>query len=232
MHLNKSMQDRINNTYFYGKVLGRFAFSLLFLPLVFLCVTSASSAETNQYRDVLEERGNFSCLSPKETELLRLLNEYRESHGLPPIANSRSLNKVARIHALDLYDNNPAEGKDQRGENCTLHSWSDQGFWSAVCYTGDHHYADLMRNKPQEITNSVYPDVGYENVYWTSANQVSPSRALDSWKKSPQHNALILETGKWVRSNMLAIGVAVYKNYAIFWVGAMTDPLGPMPACK
>lgn len=199
---------------------------------VIICGTSCgASPDGGLFQDVLEERGNFSCLSPREAELFRLLNDYREKHGLPPIANSRSLNKVARIHAIDLYNNNPAEGKDLRGQECNLHSWSDQGFWSAVCYTSDHAYAELMRNKPREITGDAYPGAGYENAYWTSAHEIVPIKALESWKKSIPHNAVILETGKWQQNNLLAMGVGVYKNYALFWVGTMVDPDGPLQPC-
>jgi hypothetical protein len=180
-------------------------------------------------KSALEESGEFSCLSEKESELFRLVNEYRESRGLPPIANSRSLNKVARIHAIDLVMNSPAT--DSRGLDCTLHSWSDQGAWKPVCYTKDNSSAEAMWDKPREITNLTYTGDGYENAYSSSEKEVTPAKVLDAWKSSPSHNAILLESGVWEGSNLLAFGVGIHKNHAVIWVGSLNDPLGPMQAC-
>lgn len=182
-------------------------------------------------KSVLEETGEFSCLSNKERELFRLVNEYRESSGLAPIVNSRSLNKVARIHAIDLCTNSPAEGSDSRGLACSLHSWSDRGSWKPVCYTRDHAFAEAMWDKPREITNFTYLGDGYENAYSTSEREVNPARVLEAWKASPSHNAILLESGDWKGSNLLAFGVGIHKNFAVMWVGSQVDPLGPMQAC-
>jgi uncharacterized protein YkwD len=181
--------------------------------------------------NALSESGEFSCLSAKEETLFRLVNEYRESNGLPPIANSRSLNKVARVHTIDLLANSPAEGQDSRGLNCSLHSWSGKGSWKSVCYTKDHAYAEAMWDKPREITNFAYSGDGYENAYFTSEKEVNPARVLEAWKASPTHNAILLESGIWKGSNLLAFGISIYKNYAVIWVGSQVDPLGPMQAC-
>lgn len=182
-------------------------------------------------KNALDETGDYSCLSAKERELFRLVNEYRESRGLAPIANSRSLNKVARVHAIDLCANSPAEGADSRGQSCSLHSWSDRGAWKPVCYTRDHAFAEAMWDKPREITNFTYLGDGYENAYSTSEREVSPARVLEAWKASPSHNAILLESGDWKGSNLMAFGVGIHKNFAVMWVGSQVDPLGPMRAC-
>lgn len=191
----------------------------------------SDSATQNIMESALNESGEFACLSAKERELYRLVNEYRESNGLPPIVNSRSLNKVARVHAIDLCKNQPAEGTDNRGLACSLHSWSDKGAWKPVCYTKDHAFAEAMWDKPREITNFTYIGDGYENAYSTSEKEVNPARVLEAWKASPSHNAILLESGDWKGSNLLAFGVGIHKNYAVMWVGSLTDPLGPMQAC-
>lgn len=191
----------------------------------------SGTATQSIMENALNESGEFSCLSAKERELFRLVNEYRQSHGLPPIANSRSLNKVARVHAIDLCGNAPAEGEDRRGLACSLHSWSNKGAWKSVCYTKDHAFAEGMWDKPREITNCIYTGDGYENAYSTSAAEVEPARVLEAWKASPSHNAILLESGVWRDSNLLAFGVGIHKNYAVMWVGSLADPLGPMQAC-
>ena len=180
---------------------------------------------------VVEERGDYSCLSAKEAEIFRLINMHRGKHGLQPIAHSRSLTRVARLHAIDLVENHPEAGKDRRGYDCTMHSWSDKGFWKAVCYTGDHHYASGMWNKPREITG-IYDDDGYENVYWTSSDMIYPKRVVERWMRSTEHNDLILETGKFSGANWAAMGIGVHRNVAVMWVGGMVDPLGSMSVSK
>jgi len=222
----------------YGIRLQKMLLGAVLAAILSLEVSSVSSAaplpnpQTTQsvLNKVLEESGEFSCLSAKESELFRMVNEYRENHGLPPIANSRSLNKVARIHAIDLAENSAAKGRDSRGQDCTLHSWSDQGFWKPVCYAKDNSLAEAMWDKPREITLT-YTGDGYENAYSTSDKEVTPAKVLDAWKSSPSHNAILLESGEWKGSNLLAFGVGIHENFAVMWVGSLRDPLGPMQAC-
>ena len=40
------------------------------------------------------------------------------------------------------------------------HSWSNEGIWTAVNYTSDHKYRDLMWSKPSDISN--YKSSGFE----------------------------------------------------------------------
>jgi uncharacterized protein YkwD len=46
---------------------------------------------------------------------------------------------------------------------------------------------------------------------------------LESWKGSPGHNAVILNEGIWSDSNWKAIGVGIYKGYAVIWFGEEPD---------
>ncbi len=204
--------------------LGSFVISLFMAaPPVF--------ADEKDFRAVLDESGKYFCLSPDETELVGLVNSYRASHGLPVIPNSRSLNKVARTHVLDLFTNRPADGKDIHGQNCNLHSWSYNGSWTPVCYTKGTNNPELMWYKAKEITSYVYSAPVYENAYWTSQESAVPIKALTAWKKSPSHNALILETGVWKGLNSKAVGVGIYKGFAVIWVGEVEDKAGSMDPC-
>ncbi|MBT0662901.1 CAP domain-containing protein [Geobacter pelophilus] len=199
---------------------------------IFLISLQPAFANDNIMKQVTEETGEFSCLTEKEAKLFQIINEYRESYGLPPIANSRSLNKVARVHVIDLVENKPADGEDSRGLSCSLHSWSNKGSWRSVCYTKDHAYADAMWDKPREITNYTYSGDGYENAYATTDESVTPEKVLEAWKRSPSHNAILLEKEMWKGSNLLALGIGIYKNHAVIWVGSLIDPLGALPVCK
>ena len=220
----------------HGICLQKMLLNAVLAVIISLGASTVSRAEPLPYSttqtivtNVLNESGQFSELSAKEMELFRLVNKYRESHGLQPIANSRSLNKVARVHAVDLAEHSPAEGQDSRGLNCSsLHSWSDKGSWRQVCYTKDHIYAEAMWNKPREITNFTYRGDGYENAYSTEAEEVTPAKVLEAWKSSQSHNAILLESGIWKGSNLRAFGIGIYKNNAVMWVGSFVDPLGPM----
>ncbi len=172
-----------------------------------------------------------TCLTPAEAELARLVNERRREHGLDPVPLSRSLSLVARWHAIDLQENDPATGKDRRGLPCGLHSWSDKGPWSPVCYTSDHFYAQKMWNKPRELTQNRYFGNGYENVYWTSGERADPGRAVDYWISRSEEGDVILERKLWDQMGWPAFGVGLYGQYAVVWFGDMPDPGGSIPPC-
>lgn len=210
----------------------RFLLTLAMTLVLSLALSRSVWATQTTIKNAIDETGEFSCLSAKEAKLFLIVNEYRQLHGLPPIANARSLNKVARAHVIDLVENGPAEGTDSRGLLCSLHSWSNNGSWKPVCYTKDHAHAEAMWDKPREITRFTYTGDGYENAYATTDNEVTPEKVLEAWKGSPSHNDLLLETGIWKGSNLLALGIGIYKNHAVIWVGALVDPLGSLQACS
>ncbi|MBI5741124.1 MAG: CAP domain-containing protein [Nitrospirae bacterium] len=196
-------------------------------------VSHAGPAKTPAGSIGFENTGAYysNCLSSKEMELFKLINEYRIKNGLPPVRVSRSLSTVARIHAADLSVNKPHELVDFDGSACTLHSWSDKGNWSSGCYTDDNRHAEIMWNKPREITCNLYTGNGYENAYLTTLKEVSAARVFESWKNSPSHNSLILELGVWKNINWPAMGIGVYENTATVWFGDIEDPIGDVEPC-
>jgi len=155
-----------------------------------------------------------TLVSGGEQRLYRLLMEYRRSKGLPPIPLSPSLSFVARAHVRDLQGH-PPSGK------CNGHSWSADGPWTPCCYTDDQARAQCMWDKPKELTR--YPGNGYEISAWYSAQQ-DPETALSSWKASPLHNAVIVNSGVWARIRWKAVGVGIYGSYAVVWFGEEDDP--------
>lgn len=171
-----------------------------------------------------EPVGPGACLTAEEFELVDLINQYRNDNGLAAVSLSKSLTEVAQWHVIDLHENEPDTGTDH-GLACNMHSWSDQGVWSPVCYTSDHRFASGMWGKPGEITSNVYPGNGYENAYGSSG-QATAANALDSWQGSAGHNAVILETGVWSGKNWPAMGVGIYQQHAVLWFGDDLDPQG------
>ena len=152
-------------------------------------------------------------LNDEESKLYDLIMEYRREKGLPKIQLSHSLTYVAKMHAQDLVINKPDVG------NCNMHSWSSNGNWIPCCYTDNHSQAELMWSKPRELTN--YTGNGYEISYWSSAG-VDASDALSTWKTSSGHNAIITNEGMW-NNKWYAIGIGIYKEYAVVWFGKIYD---------
>ncbi len=166
------------------------------------------------------------CLSEAELDLYKLVNQYRHERGLDPVPLSGSLTYVAQLHVKDLAEHHPY------GRHCNLHSWSDYGPWSPCCYTEDHKHAECMWEKPSELTN--YRAFGYEIAYWTD-EELSPLlfalKALNGWKRSPEHNVVILNGGMWKYHSWKAMGVGIYKGYAAVWFGEEPDGEGAVAGC-
>lgn len=165
-----------------------------------------------------------SCISPDEQKLYSLIMKYRKDKGLPEIPLSKSLTYVARVHAKDLAENPPAEG-------CNMHSWSSKGQWKPCCYTPDHKQASCMWDKPSELTN--YKADGFEISHGGSGAYVStPEKALEGWKNSKGHNAVIINDENWKNNNWKAIGIGMYQNYSVVWFGEEEDKEGKPEPCK
>jgi hypothetical protein len=176
---------------------------------------------------VAEEPG--ICINTDEAELLQAIDEYRVDNGLDKVPWSQSLMTVAKWHAVDAGLNAARMFSD----TCNLHSWSDTRpeLWSGGCYTSDHANASMMWNKPKEITDGVYTAYGFENGAWGYPSVIA---ALNGWKNSAGHNAVILNQGIWANYPWRAMGVGVdlAKRYYYLWFSTATDPAGNMPLCS
>ncbi|HAA17794.1 MAG TPA: CAP domain-containing protein [Cytophagales bacterium] len=153
-------------------------------------------------------------LSTEEQKLYDLIMEERALEGLPNIPLSKSLTMVAQTHARDLENHQPDAGE------CNLHSWSDQGDWTPCCYTPDHAQAQCMWDKPREITD--YTGNGFEISYWSS-RRASAEEALDSWRGSSGHYAVIMNQGTWDDNQWQAMGIGLYGTYGVVWFGTAKD---------
>jgi uncharacterized protein YkwD len=168
---------------------------------------------------------NDGILSKEEQKLYELIMEYRKSKGLPPIALSAKLTKVAQAHARDLADNY----KFDFDNKCNPHSWSKKGKWSPCCYTNDHKEAKCMWDKPREIAD--YAANGYEIAYYSSKGATA-EEGLAGWKVSPGHNPLIVNEGMWSQVKWKGIGIGLYGEYGIVWFGEVEDDAKPAPTPK
>ena len=179
-------------------------------------VTQVSSEETRVI-DALKAMG----VSEKEAKLYYIINAYRENKGLQKLSFSKSLTIVARTHVSDSNTYTPEKQRDSRGMQGNLHSWSNHGSWTPMVYTSDHEYAANMWSKPRELTS--YTGNGYEISSWNSGN-ITPEEALDLWKNSSGHNAVMTTQGNW--SDLKTMGVAIDGKYAHVWFGSAADPAG------
>jgi len=154
----------------------------------------------------------------EEAKLYDLIMQYRAENGLPEIPKSKSLNYVAQIHVKDLYEN-----FSTFDAQCNYHSWSDKGSWSACCYTNnpDKEQNRCVWNKAGELTS--YVGSVHEVAAKTSAPQITAERALDAWKNSPPHNAIILNGNDWNIRTWRAIGVGIYRTFSAVWFGEEPD---------
>jgi len=170
------------------------------------------------------------CITEKEKEIADLINNYRLENGLDPIPISKSLTKVAQVHAKDLSYNRP-----YTLNGCNMHSWSTKGSWSSCCYTKKHENKDCMWNKPKELTN--YKGLGYEICFGFTETEVyagdtiAPLAAFNAWKLSPGHNAVLINKEEWKFAEWNAIGVGINRDFVCVWFGQENDYESPPTKC-
>lgn len=165
-------------------------------------------------KELLQTGPSLVQASAAEEALYRLIMDYRKSKGLPSIPWSKSLTYVAKLHVRDLDTHvfPPPANK---------HSWSGDGPWKSVDYTPDHAQAQLMWDKPAELTN--YKGSGFE-IATIQPGGATAQNALTSWKASKLHNAVIVNENVWEKIAWQAIGVGIYRDHAVVWFGRDVDP--------
>ncbi|MGK7888246.1 MAG: CAP domain-containing protein [Leptolyngbyaceae cyanobacterium] len=157
----------------------------------------------------------FDKFDAEEADLYRQINQYRADNNLAPIPASYSLSLVANRHVLDLQEN--------IGD--LTHAWSD------APYKGDDSSTwPSMWEAPQRFGTD-YTDNGFENAFYSSAG-ASADAALNAWQNSEGHNAVILNRNNWNDNNWKALGIGIYEDYAVMWVGESTDPDGAPKGVK
>jgi hypothetical protein len=162
------------------------------------------------------------CLSEEEVKLYTMVNEYRAAIALPGIPLSKSLSWVARRHAMDLDANKPDTN------TCNFHSWSDKGIWTACCYEKEIKDKTCMTDKPGEITD--YKEPAYEIVYWENKS-ANASRAFNQWRETSAARSLMTNFKAWESHEWNAVGVSIFKGFAILWFGEAADKAGSLRAC-
>lgn len=152
-----------------------------------------------------------------------MINAHRVLNGLKEIPLSASLSYVARTHVIDLYTNHPDTSI------CNLNSWSDKGSWTPCCHNKYVPQEECIRNKPKELTG--YTGEGYELTYAEVFNTRADT-VFKFWSTIDEANEFLLNEGRWEKKNWRAIGIGIYKSYAVVWMGQKTDALPAPERCS
>ena len=163
------------------------------------------------------------CLSDDEYRLFEMINAHRVLSGLKEIPLSASLSYVARTHVIDLYTNHPDTSI------CNMNSWSDKGSWTPCCHNKYVPQEECIRNKPKELTG--YTGEGYELTYAEVFN-TNADTVFKFWSSIDEANEFLLNEGVWEKKNWRAMGVGIYKSYAVLWMGQKTDALPAPDLCS
>jgi hypothetical protein len=162
------------------------------------------------------------CMTREEYRLYSRINEYRKGQGLEIVPVSQSLCYVAKMHARDLYHNNPDTAA------CSLNSWSDKGSWSSCCHSRLTPNPSCIVNKPRELTG--FTGEGHELVFWDS-QELNADTVLKFWSSIEQARDMLTNQKKWVHFNWKAMGVGLYRGYACVWLSVVTDTLPEPSLC-
>lgn len=161
------------------------------------------------------------CITEEELALYQSVNTIRNRQGASVVPLSASLCYVASVHAKDLSLNHPFS------EDCSMHSWSANGRWSACCYRGLKS-KDCMLSKPSELTS--YKGKGYEMVFWhNGSNAMIQMEQL--LKKQPLMQDIILCSGAWKQRKWNAMGVGIFDGYVSVWFGELLDKQDSTAVC-
>ncbi len=183
-----------------------------FLTAAFFLCSCALFAQTDEY-----------CINENERKLYKLIDDYRSEKGLHTIPISRALTQLAKMHAKDIVNNRPAKA------TMSIHSWTNKGKWKSCDYTNDTKGQNCMQDKPAELTS--YKHKGYELIAINENGEMTADFAMKDWKNNSTYGIMLVNKTGWQDKNWEAIGIAVYKNLAIVWLGENTDKSGAPVAC-
>lgn len=160
-------------------------------------------------------------VSREEYTVVALINAYRREHGLAELQIGKSLSLVAGRKALDRYENVTTYPPGNSGENAA-HGWSDQPYDGNNPGTRDAIYGGARKFG---IDYDVAGEVTTANILDLTSFRISPAIrgdvAVERWKNSPSHDALLLNP------DFAQIGVGIHGGVAYAVFSYWPDPLGP-----
>jgi hypothetical protein len=88
---------------------------------------------------------------------------------------------------------------------------------------------ECIRNKPKELT--AYTGEGYELTYAEVFN-TNADTVFKFWSSIDEANEFLLNEGPWEKKSWRAMGIGIYKSYAVLWMGQKTDALPSPVLCS
>lgn len=143
---------------------------------------------------------------PEEEELYQLINEYRVQYGLPVVPRSSRLTLVANRHVRDMVEN----------IGYLTHSWSDCN------YDANNPDTYSCSSRAPRRLGTGFRGKSYENAHFNPGGATAES-AFAGWSRSRDHNALILNQSNWYDNEWDAMGIGIYRQYAVLWVSERRD---------
>ena len=161
-------------------------------------------------------------------QLCEETNKFRAEQGLDPFQISYTMEEVAQAHLDNLIEAN----HNVFNQECNMHSWYEGNYFGAqvpyCCYPRDR----CMGGKGQELSanwNTPYTGRTGENAYASLGSGFgfgggSVSGAIESWKNSPGHRALMVGSGKACGGvlNTTFTGTSA-QTIGLLWVGTTED---------
>jgi hypothetical protein len=185
--------------------------TLIFICLIIFAQTKIF-AQTDEY-----------CINAEERKLYKLIDDYRGEKNLHTIPVSRALTQLAKMHAKDIVNNRPPKA------TTSIHSWTNKGKWKACDYTNDSKGMSCMTDKAAELTS--YKHKAFELIAYNENGDMTADFAMKDWKNNSVYGFMLINKTGWQDKNWEAIGIAVYKNVAVVWLGENTDKSGAPVAC-
>lgn len=142
-------------------------------------------------------------ISADEKTLFDAVNKFRSDNNLQPIKPSAALSVLGNRRVLDLRQN----------MKTLTHSWSN-----CVYDINDEKTWPCLLESPTRLRTS-YTGQGYETLYRTSRPLVTPSAAIEAWRKSSLHTTIILNQGMFADMTWVELGVAIDGPFAALWFG-------------
>ncbi len=180
-----------------GSLLSAGAISCLF-------VFAASGQETCTGQKIFSSSNCAGdSISADEKALFDAVNNFRSDNNLQPIKPSAALSRLGNRRMLDIRQNTKS----------LTHSWSN-----CTYEVNSEKTWPCLLDSPQRLRTG-YTGQGYETLYRTSRQNVTPAAAIEAWKKSSLHTSIILNKGMFADMPWEELGVAIDGQYAVLWFG-------------
>jgi len=148
------------------------------------------------------------------------VNDHRINENVEPVLWSSNLGQIAEDHANNLISYHDSSNP----EGCNVHSWYNKTdktsqWWSNCCYrtSSDFNCMHIKGNEYSLFHNTSNLGTTFENAFTGYGFLFSIDNAIETWKSSPGHNALLL------LSSAKSCGGSALQPYILLFMGTEID---------